>query len=63
MSNIRLKTLAGPVLEFAPADLSGLSGCKLVGPNNAEYDERRAPNAPPEIRSPKENGFSAGPGA
>ena len=42
MSNIRLKTLAGPVLEFAPADLSGLSGCKLVGPNNAEYDERRA---------------------
>lgn len=42
MSNISLKTLDGPALEFQLADFSGLSGCKLVGPTTAEYDERRA---------------------
>lgn len=42
MSNISLKTLDGSSLEFELADLSELSGCKLVGPNTAEFDERRA---------------------
>lgn len=42
MSNIRLRTLEGPALEFELADLSEISGCKLIGPNTAEYDERRA---------------------
>lgn len=42
MSNISLKTLGGPSVEFDLADLSELSGCKLIGPDNAEYDDRRA---------------------
>jgi len=42
MSNISLKTLNGPSLEFELADLSALSGCKLIAPNNPEYDARRA---------------------
>ncbi len=42
MSNIRLRTLDGPALEFQLADLSSLSGCKLIGPDSPEYDQRRA---------------------
>lgn len=42
MSNIRLKTLDGPALEFDPTGLAGLSGCKLIAPDSPEYDERRA---------------------
>jgi FAD/FMN-containing dehydrogenase len=42
MSNIRLKTLDGPPLDFQLADLSQLSGCELIAPNAAEYDDRRA---------------------
>ena len=42
MSNISLKRLDGPALELDEADLEGLSGCKLIGPSDAEYDERRA---------------------